>query len=221
MTMIWNSVICLSSILVILVKASSLEVRGTAYYVIGYELLAAIWLAGAWRLFPFFGISPRDDVVERRNAGASYAVNGALMGVAACFAGANVGNGPGPEAVVFCAAMGSLTFFLVWFVIDLAGSRWSDQVTIGRDHGSGLRLGCLLVATGLTFGSAETGDWASANGAVRDFLTRSWPIVPVLCLALFTERSLRRSSGLYRSWLAAAVYLSLSITCIAFERGTR
>ena len=141
-----NALLCLALILVVLVTASSPDVRESSYYVTGYELLAALWLAEGLRLFPFFGVSLRDDVIERRNLSAFWVVNGALIGFAACFAGANVGNGPGPSAAIFCAVLGSLAFFVVWLVADRAGSRWADNVTIERDYGSGLRLGSLLTA---------------------------------------------------------------------------
>jgi uncharacterized membrane protein YjfL (UPF0719 family) len=173
------------------------------------------------RLFPFFGISAQDDVIERRNTSAFWAVNGALIGVAACFAGANVGNGPGLEAVVFCATIAAMGFFLVWFVLDWAGSHWADAVTIDRDYGSGVRLGSVLLATGLTFGSAVTGDWESLAVTVRHFLARSWPTAPVLCLALVAERPLRRSSGGRHGWFAATAYTVLTVVGIAVERRMR
>jgi hypothetical protein len=219
--MVGNVILCLSLILIVVVTASSQDVRRSSYYVTSYELLAALWLALGLRLFPFFGVSPRDDVVERRNIGAFWAANGALIGVAVCFAGANVGNGPGPEAVLFCAAMASTAFFLVWFVVDLAGSHWADAVTIDRDNDSGLRLGCLLLAAGLGFSSAVTGDWVSAGVTVRHFLVRSWPVIPAMCLALLAERPLRRWPRALHNWFAAGSYPALTIICVYVERRMR
>jgi len=219
--MVGNVVLCLALILIVLVTASSADVQCSGYYVCTYELLAALGLAGGLWLLPFFGISPRDDVVERRNKAAFWAVNGAFIGLAACFAGANIGNGPGPQAVLFCAVLGSISFFVVWFVADLAGGHWTDAIAIERDHGSGMRLGSLLSATGLAFGSALTGDWVSAEDTLRDFAVRSWPVIPVLCVALLAERPLRRSPRIRDGWFAAVVYVALGILCVHLERRSR
>jgi len=221
MALIANVVLCLSLILGVLITIASRDVRRNAYYVFGYELLAGLWLAGALRLFPFFGVSPRDDVIERRNPGALATVNGALIGVATCFGGANVGNGPGAEAVIFCAVLASAAFFLLWFLIDLAGSHWADAITIDRDYGAGLRLGVLLLVTGLALGSSVTGDWVSAEVTTRDFVVRSWPAIPVLSLALLSERPLRRSSKVYHSWVAAAAFVGIAVVGITVERSMR
>lgn len=216
-----NVLLCLSLILVVLLSASSQDVRRDAYYVVFYELVAALWIAAALRLFPFLGISIRDDVLERRNPSAFWAMNGALIGVAAAFAGGNVGNGPGPEVVIFCAAITTLAFFLAWLLLEAVGAHWSEAVTVDRDPGSGIRLGGVLAATGLGFGSAVTGDWVSVGVTLRDLLARSWPILPTFCLALSLERVLRRSPVAFRGWLAAALYLGLTIICVAIERRIR
>lgn len=214
-------ILCLALIFGVLITIASRDVRRSAYCVVGYELLGALWLAGALGLFPFFGVSPRDDAIERKNSAALSTVNGALVGVAACFGGANAGNGPGPGAVIFCAVLASAGFFLLWFLIDLAGSRWTDAITIDRNHGAGFRLGGLLLAIGLALGSSVTGDWVSAEGAARDFVQRSWPVVPVLCIALLSEARLRRSPKDNAGWPTAAAYVGITVCCMAVERRIR
>jgi hypothetical protein len=214
-------IVCLAVILGVLIASASEDVRSSAYYLSAYELLAGLWLAGALRLFPFLGVSPRDDIVERKNRAALSTVVGALAGVTACFAGSNVGNGPGPECVIFCAVLTSGVFFLLWLLSDFAGSNWADAVTIDRDRGAGLRLGSLLLSIGLAIGSAATGDWVSAGDTVKDLALRGWPVIPVLSLALLSERPLRRVSKAYLSWAAAAAYVCLAVFCIAIERGSR
>jgi hypothetical protein len=216
-----NVLLCLSLILVVLLTVSSQDVRGDPYYVVLYELVAALWLAGALRLFPLLGISVRDDVLERHNPSAFWAMNGALIGVAAAFAGGNVGNGPGSDVVIFCAAISSLSFFLAWLLLEVVGAYWSEAVTVERDPGSGIRFGAVLAATGFGFGSAVTGDWVSATVTLRHLIERSWPILPTFCLALSLERVLRRSPGAFRGWLAAALYLGIAILCVAVERRMR
>ena len=216
-----NVLLCLSLILVVLLTASSQDVRRDPYYVVVYELVAVLWLAGALRLFPLLGISVRDDVLERRNPSAFWAMNGALIGVAAAFGGGNVGNGPGPEVVIFCAAIATLSFFLGWLLLETVGAHWSEAVTVDRDTGSGIRLGGVLAATGFVFGNAVTGDWVSAGVTLRHLIARSWPILPTFCLALSLERVLRRSPEGFRGWLAAALCLGLAIICVAIERRIR
>jgi hypothetical protein len=216
-----NPFLCFGLILVVLMTASSRNVRGSAFYALLYELTAGLWLAGGMALFPFFGVSLRDDVLERANPGALWAVSGALLGLTACFAGANVGNGPGPQAVLFTAIVASAAFFLVWYFMDLAVGRWSEAITIDRNLGAGARLGVLLLCAGLAFGSAMTGDWVSAGATMRDFFIRSWPVAPALCLAALAERRLRRSSKPYSSWIAAVAHATVTIVCIAVERRMR
>jgi hypothetical protein len=203
--------------LILLSVLTSVEVRSNLYYIVLYELLAALWLAvGLW-LCPFFGISLEDDVLDRRNPAALWTVHGSLLGLAACFAGANIGSGPGPWAVIFSGVLASAGFFLVWIIANGAGAHWADSITIDRNEGSGMRLGALLAAAGLSSGSAVTGDWVSASATIRECLLRSWPIAPALCLALFAERSQRHSN----SWRWVAAYPAITVLCMAVERHFR
>ncbi|MGD0772776.1 MAG: ThuA domain-containing protein [Candidatus Solibacter sp.] len=187
-TLVANAFLCLALTFACLITLTRPEVRGSRYYLLLYELLAGLWLAGALRLFPVLGVRLRDDAPERANAGALWTMNGGLAGVAMCFVGATVGNGPGPKAVIFCATLASATFFLLWRLIGVAGVRWARAVTVDGDCGSGLRLGALLFSIGLALGSAVTGDGVSPTIPVRDFFIRSWPVLPVLCVAVMARR---------------------------------
>ncbi len=103
--------VCLILILAVLTKLASTTVRSNALYIGFYLLVGAGWLGGVTTLiFPFLGISARDDVLERGNRSASWALTGALTGASCSFAGANVGNGPGVEAVLFSAVLSSTLF---------------------------------------------------------------------------------------------------------------
>ena len=115
------------------------------------------------------------------------------------------------------AALALSAFFLVWMVVNLAGPHWADAVSIDRDTGTGIRLGGLLLAAGLAFGSAISGDWHSFDATLREFFIRSWPVLPALVVALGAERWLRRSAEPARSWLWAAGYAVLTVTCMAVE----
>ena len=212
-SLIVNLLLCLAIILIVLVTVSSRDVRHDPNYLVLYELLACTWLGASLILFSFLGISWRDDIVEHRNHGALWAIHGALPGVAACFAGSNIGNGPGPHAVIFCAILSTLTFIATWLLLDIAAAHWVDAITVDRNSASGLRFGSILFSAGLAYGSAVTGDWISASATLQDFLLRFWPIIPALCLSLLVERRLPRAP--------AAVYPGLTILCIWLERRSR
>jgi hypothetical protein len=110
--------VCLVLILIVLTKLAATTVRSDALYISFYLLVGAGWLGGLTLIFPFLGISARDDVLERGNRAASWAVTGALTGASCSFAGANVGNGPGVEAVLFSALLSSALFIGIWLGMD-------------------------------------------------------------------------------------------------------
>jgi hypothetical protein len=90
---------------VVLRNASSLDVRDDPRYLTFYLVLGAAWV-GVWiRFLAITGISMRDDVVERSNGSASIAITGAMLGITLCYAGGNIGNGPGWWVVVFSAGL--------------------------------------------------------------------------------------------------------------------
>lgn len=118
----------------------------------------------------------RDDAVERRNPAAGLALVGALGGVTLCFAGANVGNGPGWWVVAFAAALSTAGLMLAWLLVE-SGHGVSETITIERDRTTGLRFGCFLTACGLLLGRAVAGDWVSAVQTVEDFGRLAWPVL--------------------------------------------
>ena len=143
--------VCLALTLIALTKLAATAVRNDALYISFYLLVGAGWLGGVTLIFPFLGISARDDVLERGNRAASWAVTGALTGASCSFAGANVGNGPGVEAVLFSAVLSSALFIGLWLGMDLLTSI-SDAITVDRDERAGIRLGGLLLGIGLLSG---------------------------------------------------------------------
>jgi uncharacterized membrane protein YjfL (UPF0719 family) len=141
---------------------------------------------------PFFGISMRDDVIERDNEAASYALSGAMLGVTLCFAGSNAGEGPGPADVIFCAGLSIAAFFIVWaFVVSF--SDINDRITIDHDEASGHRLGATLTATGLILGRAVAGPWVSENATLQDFWHIGWPVIPLAIVAIIIDAVSRPS----------------------------
>jgi uncharacterized membrane protein YjfL (UPF0719 family) len=174
----------------VVTRWSADDVRGNVAYLFMYSVLGVAWLRITELGFAFLGVSARDDVAERGNAAARYALGGALLGFACCYAGGNVGNGPGWWVVVFSSGLASAALFLVWRLAD-ACSDTSDMVTIDRDEAAGIRLGGLLVACGAIFGRAAAGDWHSAAATTIDFGRSAWPALGVLALAVVLDTALR------------------------------
>ena len=148
------------------------------------------WVGVFSRCFVFLGLSPHDDVVERRNASAAPATAGAMLAVACCYAGGNVGDGPGWWVVVFAGLLATGALFLAWYLLESIG-KVSDAVTVERDVAAGWRLGGLLLALGLIFGRGVAGDWVSAGATCSDFVRVAWPAVPLVVGAGMLERSAR------------------------------
>jgi uncharacterized membrane protein YjfL (UPF0719 family) len=182
-------------------------------YLVG--LAGTQWLATCVTLFPFLGISVRDDVIERNNQAAAYALSGAMAGVVGCFTGASLNGGADLNAILISAASATLALFGLWILADKAGADWVDGITIDRETGAGIRLGGLLAALGLGLGSA------ASSGNLRNLLTGSWTVVPALCVAIVVERSLRSTREGTRSDLLAGSYVGLTIVVVALERHIR
>ena len=111
-----------------------------------------VLLAAAW-FFPWLGLSPRDDVAERRNRPAGWAVAGGFVGLALAFGMAAGSPPPGwrlpfPLGLVAMAAV-----FAVWAGYErLTGA--SEAITVERDRGAAFRLAALLSMAGLVIGLA-------------------------------------------------------------------
>jgi hypothetical protein len=175
---------------VVLRNASSFDVRDDPRYLTFYLVLGAAWV-GLWiRWVALTGVSTRDDVVERANGSAAIVVAGAMLAITLCYAGGNIGSGPGWWVVVFSAALATVALFAAWILLELA-SGVSDVVTVDRDPAAGLRLAAFLIGSGLILGRAAAGDWESAEATVRDFGIAAWPVVILMVAAVVVERAAR------------------------------
>jgi hypothetical protein len=175
---------------IVLRTASAHDVRDDSTYVLLYLLLGAGWV-GVWiRLLSMTGISRRDDVVERSNSSAALAIAGAMLGITLCYAGGNIGDGPGWWVVVFSAGLSTVAFFASWMMLETV-SGVSDTVTIDRDLSGGLRLAGFLIACGVILGRGVAGDWISGEATVRDFVLTAWPVIVLVALAAVVERLAR------------------------------
>jgi len=202
---------CAGLLFVILKRWAAADVRDDARYLLMYEALGAAWVLVATEALPYLGYSLRDDVLERRNGAAAWAIAGALVALTLCFAGGNIGNGPGWWVVVFAAALSTAGFFGLWLVVELS-ARPSRAITTDRDLATGLRLAGLLTAVGIILGRGVAGDWVSATATLRDFAVHAWPALLLVGLAVVVERLTPRmerglTSGLVLGVLPAFIYL--------------
>jgi hypothetical protein len=117
---------------------------------------------------------------------------GAMAALTFAFAGANVGTGPGPDAVIFSARLSTIALFGFWAVLEFS-FHVSERITIDRDLGGGLRLAGSLAAAGLISGRAVAGDWVSMGSTVHDFVIWELPAIVPLAMALAFECACRRS----------------------------
>jgi uncharacterized membrane protein YjfL (UPF0719 family) len=170
------------------------DVRDDSRYLWLYFLLGAAWVGLCVRALPLLGVSPRDDVLERGNRAAADAVAGALLALTFCFAGGNIGDGPGWWVVVFSAGLATAALFLAWAILETS-SAVSETVTIDRDRAAGIRLAGFLVACGVIFGRGAAGDWVSAELTVHDFAAVAWLAIPLLVVAAMVERSARPTAS--------------------------
>jgi hypothetical protein len=187
-------VACAGLLFAVLRGLAADDVRGDGRYLVMYQALGAAWVLGAASLLPALGYSARDDVLERRNGAALFAICGALLGLTLCFAGGNIGNGPGWWVVVFAAAISTGAFFVLWACFEWL-ARPSEAITYNRDRAAGLRLAGFLVALGVILGRAVAGDWISVEATLRDFALRGWPAIPLLAAGVLIERLAHPQTG--------------------------
>jgi len=187
-------VVCLALIYAILARWAASDVRDSTTYMAFYLLLGLAWLGLCARLMHLGGISPRDDVVERRNPAAAWAVAGGLLAVALCYAGGNIGDGPGWWVVVFAAGLATAALGLIGGFVAAAG-RLAERITVERELAAGVRYGCLLVACGLILGRAVAGDWVSAAATVTDFAVVARPVFALAAIEVVLGRALPITGG--------------------------
>jgi uncharacterized membrane protein YjfL (UPF0719 family) len=184
--------LCAALLFVVLRRLASADVRDSGQYLFMYTVIGAAWVGVAFRLLPWFGVSPTRDALERRNMAAALVVAGALVGLTLAFAGGNIGNGPGWWVVVFAAGLASVVLLGGWALVEsLTGV--SESVAIERDTATGLRLAGLLIAAGLVLGRAAAGDWVSAGATVRDFVAVGWPALLLFAVEVLLHRVFRPS----------------------------
>jgi uncharacterized membrane protein YjfL (UPF0719 family) len=182
--------LCAAFLFVLLKLFSAEDVRDDPDYLAFYMLLGAAWLIAGQTPLPLLGLSFRDDVLERGNRAASYAIAGAFFGITLCYAGGNAGNGPGWWVVVFSAALSTAALLLLWTAF-ASLTALADRIAIDRDEAAGLRAVGFFVGCGLVLGRAVAGDWISASATLTDFVSLAWPAGLLTMGAAAMERAVR------------------------------
>jgi len=224
-TLALTPLLCLAGLFILLRGLASFDVRNDLVYLAFYMVFGAAWMVPGRALFSLFGISWRDDALERRNPAAAWVVAGALAGLLACYAGANIGDGPGWWCVLFAGGLGSAVWFVAWVVVQKAGDL-AEAVTVERDRDAGIRLGALLLAAGLLCGRGAAGDWTSAGRTIIEFAD-AWPLVPLVAGAAIVEHAAkadrdnrpRRGAALAPGWLLSLLYIGFAVICLAILPG--
>ena len=210
-------VVLVAFLMTALTTIASEDVRQAPQYLFMYMVLGLAWLKVSELWFAYAGISPRDDAIERGNVAAGDAVTGALAGVTLCYAGGNIGNGPGWWVVVFSAALATVTLAAAWLILDrLTGV--NDVVTIDRDRAAGVRLGAFLIACGLLLGRGAAGNWVSVDATVADF-ARFLPAVAFLMLIAVLVENFARPTPRRPTAPMAEFGIGAAIAYIGFAAG--
>jgi hypothetical protein len=203
----------------ILAQWSSHDVRDSVPYTVFYLVVGAGWLALCRHLLDYLDLRVRDDVLERGNAASGWACGGAFLGLMACFAGGNVGDGPGWWVVIYSAILATAGAALAWVILDMS-TQLADNISIERDVAAGMRAGAFWIAAGLILGRAVAGNWVSFDAANHDFLYYGWPVLGLLSVAILIELTVRpggilaRMPVFLRGALPAAVYVAGGVGCL-------
>jgi hypothetical protein len=213
--------VCLAALLAALKTAASFDVRDSATYLFFYVAMGAAWLGVCRYGIRVAGILWRDDAVERRNPAAAVATVGALVGISACYAGANIGDGPGWWCVVFAATLATAAWLALLSLVQLI-CNLAESITVERDLAAGIRVAGYLAASGVLCGRGAAGDWVSAEQTVREF-SDAWPVVILALLAIIVERTTAARNPRERceppSLTAAAAwaigYMALAVAALA------
>lgn len=204
----------IAGIFVVLLTIAAQDVRTASQYILLYLLLGAAWIFGAVRLMAMYGVSFRDDALQRRNPAAAIAVISVILAHAAIYSGANVGDGPGWWCVVAAGTVGTVAWFVLWSLIESV-CQASEQITVGRDVPVAIRLGGYMVASGIICGRGVAGDWESIANTISDF-REAWPVVPLAAAAIIVEFALRgRSQTRGSIGLSAAIALAYLVVAAA------
>lgn len=180
---------CALLLYIVLQLWSAEDVRDDPDYVLFYMVIGAGWVGLFRVVLPGrFGLNPRDDALERGNSATSWATAGALIGGTCCFAGGNVGNGPGWWVVLFSGALATGSLLFLWWILHLAVDL-PEKIAVERDQSAGIRAAGFLIGAGIILGRAAAGDWVSAADTLTDFGKMAWPALMLALAAMVVEKA--------------------------------
>lgn len=201
-------VVSLLIIVTVIPLLAARAVRESLLYTIFYIVLGAAWVGAASLVVPYLGICLRDDVLERRNGAAAWPFLAAIVAFALCYTGGNIGEGPGPEAVIASAGLATLGLLSSWLILEvLSGNRVSEAISVERDLGSGFRLTGFLLAAGIVLGKAAAGDW-SPGTVISSFVRVAWPLIILIAISALVERTVQQKLTRSLSAVIAIFYVS-------------
>ncbi len=192
-----------------------------------YTRIACGWSVGTLCLnlaslaLPFWGLSARQDVAERHNRPAAWAIAGVQTAITLGFAIAASSGAPAASIVglLGIGLLSTLMLFALWGILE-----WcigvSEAITIDRDCGAVLRFVALLVGLALLVGRACASLVAGYAGE-KGCLTAAAPVallaasLPVEWFCVRTPNALSRRPR-SRDIVLAAVYLigSIVLLCV-------
>jgi len=195
------------------------EVRGDLGYLVLFTALGGVWLHGAIRASAWLGVHLAEDVVDRDNVAAGFALVGAELGGMATYGFANLGEGDSIWMTIAPALLAAAAVFaLAWLHQTLSGA--AEAIAVERDVASGLRFGGLMLGLGLVVGRTMAGDYTSMWRAVRDLGSQGWPALLLVWAAAVLQRAWRPT----RQWLTpspwrygvlpALGYVALGVACM-------
>lgn len=170
------------------------DVRSSGQYILMYLCLGLFVTGLNLVALRVFGFRPA-DISERGNGAAGIMLVGATLASALAYSGANIGDGPGVQVVIFCAALSHAALYAL-VVLHAALARSSYRILVDRDRGAALRFSCLAIACGIVLGRAVAGNWIGIGATLADFASLAWiAAVLVVADAIVARATLSREPG--------------------------
>jgi hypothetical protein len=171
------------------------RVTGHLDYIALFLLVGAASILILRKVFGVFGISLRDDVLDRDNPAALIVVCGTMLAIGIVYAGANVGRGPTIWTTLLPAFAGMFALGAIRLFVELAGGRIFESITIDRDISSGWRLAGMMVGCAILLGRAAGGNWVSWPQTWDDFVRFGWPVILIALAATILHHTLRPTAA--------------------------
>lgn len=162
---------------------ASYDVINSPYYIVGYMSFGFLWSCFSVECMEnVTDIHFDQDIRERNNNSASIVHGAFIISSGITFSGANVGNGPGWEVVLFTASLSTIFLLIMTFMINIV-AQYSEKVTVLRDQNAAIRFSAHLIGTSIILDRAAAGDWISASATINDYFCRIW-FLPFLLFSL-------------------------------------